>query len=59
MEVVIECVSPCVVIYSKKLGKIGKGNLEISYINDNFNTEISYSLKNKTIEIVEHRVEKI
>lgn len=33
-----------------------------NYLNrkhDNFNTEISYSLKNKTIEIVEHRVEKI
>ena len=26
---------------------------------DVFNTEISYSLKHKTIDIVEHRVEKI
>lgn len=26
---------------------------------DCFNTEISYSLKNKTIDIVEHRAEKI
>ena len=57
--------SPYMVTYRKKLGKIG-GKILVFHIlcylsrkKDCFNTEISYSLKNKTIDIVEHRAEKI
>ena len=46
--------SPYMVTYSKKLRKIGR---KFGNKHDVFNTEITYSIANRVISIVEHRPE--